>query len=114
MSKYRLKKDLPFAKAGAEVFLDKDVTGNPIDNRISVEAEKNFGGYKYFHIGYSADLQKLINEGWIEEVKPREYDIHINKKDIGVWDCANNNWLWRPTKEPTNEPLEIIKVREVL
>ena len=80
--KYRLKKDLPFAKAGAEVRLVQGLAG---DNNIC----------------YAIDVypfwcpKKNFNE-WIEEVKPREgwlaedndggYVFYIGRKPTGHWD----------------------------
>jgi len=72
MSKYILKKDLPFAKAGRELaeFCDIIVcweTKGVLNNPPGVEATAHY-------IGKVKDLNRLIAEGWIEEVKeiPRD------------------------------------------
>ena len=67
MSKYILKKDLPFAKAGRELaeFCDIIVcweTKGVLNNPPGVEATAHY-------IGKVKDLNRLIAEGWMEEVK---------------------------------------------
>ena len=86
MSKYILKKDLPFAKAGRELaeFCDIIVcweTKGVLNNPPGVEATAHY-------IGKVKDLNRLIAEGWIEEVKEdkrkwwEKLDTEIPKKRI--------------------------------
>ena len=111
--KYRLKKDLPFAKAGAIIY---DSMGNYMenyDNRIDcfvtcsiVDKERDFSIYQYrgslLFIGLKPNL---ISEGWIEEVKPREFRITLVNGEPAHY-----------TTPPIEhfDKLEHIKVREVL
>ena len=92
--KYRLKKDLPFAKAGTEVY----------DDRYSYITVKNLitkdGGS--FFIGY--DIKELLTTGWIEEVKPREW--HISE--------SNLEYFNKMYKEDYYPEINYIKVREVI
>ena len=71
MKKYILKKDLPFAKAGTEVRIYTDLESeidsiDILDNRVEISNMSD---------------KQLLNEGWIEEVKPREF--YINKTKSG-------------------------------
>ncbi len=61
VQKYRLKKDLPFAKAGDEVEI---INGEPIFFKDG------------FHCDYSS-IDDLLADGWIEEIKPREFLLHF-------------------------------------
>lgn len=59
--KYRLKKDLPFAKAGEEIKVDDDCdiwTVRPLNIEIDCPL---------------CDIPKETRDEWIEEVKPREW-----------------------------------------
>ena len=86
MSKiYLLKKDLPFAKKGTEVFAYPiDVTfpniyimGDLVNEGIEKKSK--------IYLGRSIDL---ISDGWIEEVKPREFFIDIeNPKDTNCYNA---------------------------
>jgi len=60
---YKLKRDLPFAKAGTEVI---EIRGNGKSNNILIEIEP-YGKV----VIWVTELQRLRTEGWIEEVKPR-------------------------------------------
>jgi len=67
MSKYILRKDLPFAKAGNEI----NLTNGMLDhNCVSVKDDDGM----MWEIGFYEDIKQLISEGWIEEVKeiPRD------------------------------------------
>jgi len=98
--KYKLGKGLPFAKAGAEVYMAVGY------NYICV---KDHNGYEWY-LGFQKELEKFIEDGWIEEVKPREFWISkmiTRDKIYGVF-----NTEFEANKA---EPLsEIIKVMEVL
>ena len=98
--KYQWKKEVPFAKAGTKVhitstgcvpislFNHADGTGSD----ICIDS-----------------LPQLIADGWIEEVKPREWY---------VLECNNPGLLWESEaiKEQLakNPNLKFIKVREVI
>ena len=66
MSKYVLKRDLPFAKAGKSLNFMK----------TSSDQENFYLNDRTFFVS-DAGFQKLIDEGWIEEVKPLE--IWVNE-----------------------------------
>lgn len=90
--KYRLKKDLPFAKAGTEVDFNK------IDNIIYSKTTNDLcsGNREYI-------------DDWIEEVKPREFMINIDNQTI----C--NAYYAYPTERCKGLDLKgYIKVREVI
>lgn len=80
--KYRLKKDLPFAKAGTKVY---SCNGNDdfgiIEEDCFVICElknhtKDFSIYQYRgSLMFIGEKQNLIDEGWIEEVKPKEWYV---------------------------------------
>ena len=75
--KYRLKRDLPFAKAGDSVCLK-------IDTCYSAQLITGFikDPHHTIYLKDKSDLENLISEGWIEEVKPRE--IWINEYKQGL------------------------------
>jgi len=101
--KYKLKKDLPFAQAG--------------------EQARCFYGSSVFSITYRMDsvdfnltseeyIDKLIRDGWIEEVKPREWVLEI---DTSL--CGEVSHAVRPANAKgrmLHKDSEIIKVREVI
>ena len=62
--KYKLKKDLPFVKAGELLSFTEQT--------ICIHTHRTF---KYYFD--RSELQNLISEGWIEEVKPREIWINL-------------------------------------
>jgi hypothetical protein len=73
--KYRLKRDLPFAKAGEPVEVNEHgirVSDKYIDQFYHRVSQKKL----------DAEVQRLISEGWIEEVKPRE--IWVNEYKQGL------------------------------
>ena len=103
MKKYRLAKDLPFAKAGAEV---------GVELAISVRGKDNFLTW----IGDPKDLESLIDEGWIEEVKPREFMLHFKKSNgeiYSIQDLTTKNG-YNVISKFDGEGVDSIKVREVL
>ena len=67
--KYKLKKDLPFAKAGAEI----------VHIEMSITQSRGYDltskGVRLW-INKEQDLDDMMNEGWIERVKPREFWIN--------------------------------------
>ena len=70
--KYKLKKDLPFAKAGTEV---RYFYGTSVEH-INYNREINAVD---IHIPMKDVIQSYFDEGWIEEVKPREWRVIIGK-----------------------------------
>ena len=68
MTKYRLKKDLPFNDKGSIVptTIVNDQTADCyfLDNGEFVVTPEN--------------LKALVTQGWIEEIKPREFWVEIN------------------------------------
>ena len=118
MKKYRLLKDLPYAKKGTEVRFN--------ENRIFVQRGEthleacidalNFCGPNPELI--QKELQRLIDEGWIEEVKPREWYEVERLMPNGIWAYESNRY---DTEEDAisdysgdKTKLRVIKVREVL
>jgi len=63
--KFVLKKDLPFAKAGEALELT-------MTNRNIVEQFDDNARPVKCYLAKETTLQRLISEGWIVEVKPRE------------------------------------------
>ena len=96
--KYKLKKDLPFAKAGTEARYFYGVSQNHVDyNEVTQTVDiyqKNEG-----------DL--ILWKDWIEEVKPREWILEITK---------DSHYIRPPdaTGKLYDSNSEVIKVREVI
>jgi len=103
--KYKLGKDLPYAKMGAEVILEGDcvIIQERLKQKLSVRVDNDPDYYTFRHIGYVENLPQLIIDGWIEEVKPREFGVTIYHGKIistgGV---------------PYTDKKEVLKVREVI
>jgi len=66
---YRLKKDLPFAKAGKEI---KFIRGNLEYPNITIE----LGTDNCLRV-WCGNIEPILDDGWIEEVKPREFEIAV-------------------------------------
>ena len=79
MKKYILKKDLPFAKAGIEIPIENLSLLIPFNDIHLCGAKRHFS---YMVIAHEDDIPTLIKDGWIEEVKPREF--YINKTKNGL------------------------------
>ena len=90
--KYKLKKDLPFAKAGAEV----EIGGQPLKLVWVMRVTKR----KPDDLIYIGTKNELIEGGWIEEVKPREFWISKNQFFVLI--------------DKPREAEKYIKVREVI
>ena len=107
MKKYRLAKDLPFAKAGTEVFQSA--------NAFVVKDPKYQGQVLY--IGELSDRDKLIEQGWIEEVKLREWDVVVNKSNdvigYGNFDKTITEQYRLQNHEDRLDDFEIIHVQEI-
>ena len=110
--KYILKKDLPFAKAGIisqDFDGDKIIFGN-IGTEFESDNKKFMLSEDYWF--YKLHIPQLISEGWIEEVKPREFYLYD--------DQLAGEKIWYNTIEEAKEDLarwahkKVIKVREVI
>lgn len=88
--RYRLKKELPFAKAGDEIHIGECIYTDDMEA---------------WAIGERGDLKKLIEDGWIEEVKPREW--WVGEQVLMNEDITNTNY------DPP-EGIKYIKVLEVI
>ena len=95
--KHRLKKDLPFAKAGEEIKVNDDCdiwTVRPLNIEIDCPL---------------CDIPKETRDEWIEEVKPREFYVELYKDSLKPSDVSDNiNYLREDAR------FTIIKVREVI
>ena len=110
--KYILKKDLPFAKAGTELEIIRNEGRKrwiiPYDKQWATldwqkVGPKRFGCYKF----ELTDTIALRNDGWIEEVKPREWIIEVTKEQQYIRPADAKGRLY-------SSGSEIIKVREVI
>ena len=105
--KYKLKKDLPFAKAGQTIAFTPSLL-----HITTLGIRKNY-------LFDRDDLNELIKDGWIEEIKPREsWTIKDNN-----YEFLNQTYLYGSYSEAerafslhklSSPRYEIIKVREVL
>ena len=114
--KYKLKKDLPFAKAGMDVQFSLEVEEHPKLYLCSQDVT-DFSSYWITFEGDRDDLKGLINEGWIIEVKPREW-WEINRRETTPLYKFDT---YEDASEYIKEKLagkyfdfDIIKVREVI
>ena len=117
--KYKLKRDLPFAKAGSVILYSenrKEFDGSlgSVSDMMSVETDKGYLS-QWVEIGAK---DNLLSEGWIEEVKPREwYEVEVQTHN-GDW----VNWSTRFGDEQRARDAacnwagnaRFIKVREVI
>ena len=101
--KYKLKKDLPFAKAGEGVYLKPE---DLLYKRIALFERTTFP--------YCIIVNDKI-DFWIEEVKPREWWVVIGSH-IGIMTGFETEKLAVAYQHEICEPkdLTIIKVREVI
>ena len=108
--KYRLKKDLPFADAGTEVWIDNTWTAW-IDANVYAP---NYGVTEFetrkVMLGKSSTL---VAEGWIEEVKPREWWLEVTPEQVYVR-VINLDMLGNPREKLFSSGSELVKVREVI
>ena len=95
---YKLKRDLPFAEAGVKIY---DMNGDPIDNLTGCRVHSELEGGAPIYIG---NKEKLLAQGWIEPVEPREFWIEIQATGTFVQTC----------KDDLDNEGEVIKVREVI
>src|SRR5574343_50077 len=103
--KYRLKKDLPFAKAGN--IIERIEISNTAMRSYDVVNHKEIRIW----LNEESDNDHLINEGWIEEIKPREFYLFD--------DTQSSEKIFYNTIEEAKADLaqwavkDLIKVREV-
>ena len=97
--KYRLKKDLPFAKAGEEVWTDSF--------HIYIKGNVRMRGTDRKEDIYLGLLSDLVDNGWVEEVKPREWEVNEWMGDI-----YNKGSIIMTTADQIQP--KRIKVREVI
>lgn len=106
--KYKLLKDLPFAKAGEEVLSNeppaKRIKDDTIKTFIRV-ATNNIYGLTEF------DIPTDTFYDWIEEVKPREFYVEIRKNDGVATDVYEGEM---PDSLNMIDRYNYIKVREVI
>ena len=114
--KYILAKDLPFAKRGTEV----NVSGDRIFvQRGKSKLEACIDALELWDStseNIQKELQRLIDEGWIEEVKPREFMLHFKKSNgeiYSIQDLTTKNG-YNVISKFDGEGVDSIKVREVL
>jgi len=98
--KYKLAKDLPFAKAGTLINVNGREGCVPMSlwDNIIPDVSPEF-------------INKLISEGWITETKPREFEIKLGENSIGLYDITNKKWIFHPFPV---EPTSSIKVQEII
>ena len=71
---YRLKKDLPFAKAGTIIELSPSEGCIP----MAIYDFRDLPGSEASNVNISKEyLDELISEGWIEPIKPREFYVTL-------------------------------------
>ena len=108
--RYRLKKDLPFAKVETDVYnFNANKNFNEGDEEVYIPLT-NTDIYKLRFVTpnqmiYIGQLSELISRGWIEEVKPREWYAIDND---------NPMFLHKDINTLKGNRKKIIKVREVL
>ena len=108
--KYRLKKDLPFAKAGQE--LEEEL---PIEyNQSVLWYREDMGNNSRQTLCRRFEIPQYIEEGWIEEVKPREWWIAVGTH-IGIMTGFESESLAVGYKHQHYKPedITIVKVREI-
>jgi hypothetical protein len=113
MSRYILKKDLPFADAGKEVKADgsgiyiKTTVGK---RQLDVLPTDPSG----FGNNFANEIERLISQGWIEEVKPREWYLGIANNGEGAFAHRIIDGVEHEYGTHMAGLKEIIKVREVI
>lgn len=106
MTKYVLAKDLPYAKKGSKVYPslvfahELCVTDNDNKERFVLYNDKCF-------------VDIAIEQGWIKEVKPREWALHLDNSGA-VWKVTNEKDEMAFCIYPNNGFGRTIKVREVI
>lgn len=99
MKKYRLTKDLPFAKAGTSIEFERKEGYFPAMLMKSTTPNNIWITFE----GSLVSWNKLHTEGWIEEAKPREFWI---RADHITTEGEIENRYWDKSR--------FIRVREVI
>ena len=107
--KYVLRRGLPFAKIGTKVIINyADGVVIKCDTFIANKKGENVTEAKRIYLGDKTDL---LNEGWIEEEKPREFYIPVDR-DTGKL-LASDKPMDKGYSGGWTLAVEVIKVREV-
>ena len=101
--KYILKKDLLFMKIG-------EIIGVNVNGWIGVHLQRLTDGGKYIDCN-KEDFDLLLSEGWIEEVKPREWILEITPEQEYIRARNENGEI---NGRLFSSGSELIKVREVI
>ena len=102
---YKLKRDLPFAEAGVKIY---DMNGDPIDDLTGCRVHSELEGGAPIYIG---NKEKLLAQGWIEPIKPREWVINIGDDGAAIFKDGKMLFKFGRVDTPV---IEKIKVREVI
>jgi hypothetical protein len=107
--KYKLTRELPFTKVGSEVVISNNREIIVKGNRGCVLFIIKIGDVGEEDLG---DIKYLVDNGWIKEVKPREFNLVIS---LGQPNIAfeNIHLAMYEADERKSASTEIIKVREV-
>lgn len=99
MKKYRLAKDLPFAKVGSSI------------ERLNA----NWYVYDEYGCRWLIGDASLDMDGWIEEIKPREFYLIVDAYN-GIVTAFNNEKMAEANRNQrfNSHVCKIIKVREAL
>ena len=100
--KYKLKKDLPFAKAGEELITDSICV-------YTMGDVFNAGAKRQTKL-YLGDILELTESGWIEEVKPREWYVGLTSQGFTCGIADNRDYFEHLERLPN----KLIVVREVI
>jgi len=100
--RFKLKRDLPFAGAGNPLSYSVN------DNSYIMVENACSGGLT--NIGH---YQDLLDMGWIEEVKPREWWLEVTPEQVYVR-VINLDMLGNPREKLFSSGSELVKVREVI
>ncbi len=105
--KYGLKKDLPFAKVGAEVKIVSSYAGSPLHNYYSLSIKGDL-----IEEWYRIEIPKERFTDWVEEVKPREWWLVITNLGFETGFSSEELAIEYANQHCNNSG--IIKVREVI
>ena len=106
--KYRTTKDLPFAKVGTEILFVKNEDLLPTFSLRNINPENEWVVME----GQEKRWERYILDGWIEEEKPREFYIPIDR-DTGKL-LASDKPMDKGYSGGWTLAVEVIKVREIL
>ena len=107
--KYRLKKDLPFAKAGNDIQII-EMADDSKCLQINYDACFNTSGNLNYYRFPLTDAVALREDGWIEEIKPREWWVNL----YGVGEGGIFKTKEAADTVASSGRKEVIKVREII